>query len=108
MGQERYTDKKDIEEASDHLKWGGIMVTVKVFGTLRLDTGIKEIRADVKSVDSIYPLILKEARKKDPHAMIKASDVKGCLILVNGRQMNKRARLKDGDIVMLLSPMCGG
>ena len=84
------------------------MVTVKVFGTFRLDTGIKELKADVKDVASLYPLLLRQAKKNKPNTKVKAADINACLILVNGERKGKHTRLHDGDVVMLMSPVCGG
>ncbi len=84
------------------------MVNVKLFGLFRLDTGIKELTADVPDVKSLYPILLREAKKLNPRTKVKAADIDGCIVLVNGKQMTKRARLKAGDEVMLMSPVCGG
>ncbi|MBQ6311990.1 MAG: MoaD/ThiS family protein [Lachnospiraceae bacterium] len=84
------------------------MVTVKLFGLFRLDTGLKEITADVSDVKSLYPILLKEAKRHNPKTKVKAADIDGCIVLVNGKQMTKRAKLQDGDEVMLMSPVCGG
>ena len=37
-----------------------------------------------------------------------AKDIDGCIVLVNSVQTGKHAKLKDGDTVMLMSPVCGG
>ena len=84
------------------------MVHVKVYGLFRLDTGIKEITADVPDVRSLYPILLRKAKRLNPKTKIKAADIDGCIVLVNGEQKNKRTVLKDGDEVMLMSPVCGG
>ena len=82
------------------------MVTVKVFGLLRLDTGIKELTADVKNVKSLYPLLIEGAKKNN--AVITKADIDGCIVMVNGIQRNKHAKLKDGDTVILMSAVSGG
>ena len=84
------------------------MVRVKLFGLFRLDSGIKEIEADVSSVRELYPILLREAKKLDPKTKIKAKDIDGCIVMVNGQQKNKATHLEDGDEVMLMSPVCGG
>ena len=84
------------------------MVTVKVFGTIRLDTGIKEMKADVGDVKSLYPLLLKQAKQNRPAANVTAADFGGCLVFVNGVQAKKSTKLQDGDSVMLMSPVSGG
>lgn len=84
------------------------MVKVKLFGLFRLDTGLKELEADVTEVRQLYPLLLAEARRVRPDTQISAADIDGCIILINGRQGKKSSRLRDGDQVMLMSPVCGG
>ena len=84
------------------------MVKVELFGLFRLDTGIKELEANVSTVKELYPLLLAEAKRLDPKTKITARDIDGCIVVVNGKQTNKRAKLKDGDRVMLMSPVCGG
>lgn len=84
------------------------MVHVELFGLFRLDTGIKELDADVKSVKELYPILLKKAKEINPNTTITAKDIDGCIIVVNGVQTKKSAKLKDGDKLMLMSPVCGG
>ena len=43
-----------------------------------------------------------------PSTTVTAKDVDGCVILINGKQGKKSSRLKDGDQVLLMSPVCGG
>ena len=40
------------------------MVTVKLFGTLRLNTGVKELTAEADSVRALYPFVLAEIRNR--------------------------------------------
>ena len=84
------------------------MVNVKLFGLFRLDTGIKEFDAEVSSVKELYPILLAKAREKDPETKITAKDIDGCIVIINGKQSKKSAKLSDGDKVMLTSPVCGG
>ena len=84
------------------------MVHVKLFGLLRLDTGLKELDAEAATVRDLYPILLAEAKRAKPTTRITARDVDGCVILINGKQGKKSSRLKDGDEVMLMSPVCGG
>ena len=84
------------------------MVHVKLFGMFRLDTGLKELEAEAGSVRELYPVLLAEAKRLNPQTTITAADIDGCIVLVNGRQSRKGARLRDGDQVMLMSPVCGG
>lgn len=84
------------------------MVKVKLFGLFRLDTGLKELSAEARSVKELYPILLTEAKKAKPGTAITAADIDGCIIMINGRQGKKSSRLSDGDEVMLMSPVCGG
>lgn len=84
------------------------MVNVKLFGLLRLDTGLKELNVDVETVKDIYPLILEETKKLNPDSKINKKDLDGCIVVLNNVQVSKNAKLKDGDSVMLMSPVCGG
>ncbi len=84
------------------------MVKVKLFGLLRLDTGIKELEADVKSVKGLYTVLLSEAKKAKPDTKVCAKDIDGCIVMINGKAGKKNSRLKDGDEVLLMSPVCGG
>ena len=84
------------------------MVKVKLFGLFRLDTGLKELSADVQTVKELYPVLLEEAKKANPATKITAADVDGCIVVINGKQCKKSAKLSDGDEVWLMSPVCGG
>lgn len=84
------------------------MIKVKLFGLLRLDTGLKELSLEAASVKELYPLLLAEAKKAKPSTTVTAADIDGCIIMINGAQGKKSSRLSDGDTVMLMSPVCGG
>jgi len=76
------------------------MITVKLYGLLRLDSGIKELKIDADSINSLL-------RQLQAHGL-KKSDLSGANILVNGKFGNKRTPLKDGDTVQLFPPEAGG
>ena len=84
------------------------MVKVKLFGLFRLDTGLKELQLEAGSVKELYPLLLDAARKAKPATTVTAADIDGCIVMINGKQGKKISKLKDGDEVMLMSPVCGG
>lgn len=84
------------------------MVTVKLFGLFRLDTGLKCLEAEVGNVKELYPLLLAAAKKARPDTRITAADIDGCIVVINGKQARKNSPLKDGDQVSLMSPVCGG
>lgn len=84
------------------------MVKVKLFGLFRLDTGIKEVELEASSVSDLYPLLLDEAKRVKPDTKVTSKDIDGCIVVINGVQSKKTSKLKDGDEVMLMSPVCGG
>lgn len=78
------------------------MITVKLYGLLRLDAGIKELRLEAQTVPQLYDALLQQTDR------ITRKDLEGCVVLVNGSQVNRRRKLQDGDQVTLLSPVAGG
>ena len=84
------------------------MVNVKLFGLFRLDTGLKELKADAGTVKELYPILLEAAKKANPATKITAADIDGCIAVINGKQCKKSAKFHDGDEVWLMSPVCGG
>ena len=85
-----------------------MMVTVKLFGTLRLDSGVKEFQAEGASVKALYPAVLKEIREKNPECRVTEKDLRVCLVAVNGVQVRPGTRLRDGDTVYLFPAVAGG
>ena len=75
------------------------MITVKLFGLVRLQTGIKELQVDAANVREL---------KKALTRHIPEGKIKGCVLLVNGKTANRFTKLKDGDQVMLMPPVAGG
>jgi len=59
-------------------------------------------------VKELYPLLLDAARKAKPDTTVTAKDIDGCIVVINGVQKKKTSKLRDGDQVMLMSPVCGG
>ena len=76
------------------------MITVKLYGLLRLDSGIKEKQLDAATVKQVLEALA--------DCGIPKKDLNGCVILVNGNSANKRSKLTDGDTVVLMSPVAGG
>ncbi|MBO5129402.1 MAG: MoaD/ThiS family protein [Oscillospiraceae bacterium] len=76
------------------------MITVKLYGLLRLDSGIKERRLEAAAMKDVIQDLTAQG--------ISPKDINGCVILVNGKPANKRSKLQDGDVVQLLSPVAGG
>ena len=71
------------------------MITVKIFGTFRLDSGLKQMQADVKSAKELYPLIMDEVKRIDPNTKLTIKDVKGCILSRGGKQISPSTRLDD-------------
>ena len=76
------------------------MITVKLYGLLRIESGIKEKQLEAATV--------KEVLDSLTACGIPAKDLRGCVILINGKSANKRSKLTDGDTVVLMSPVAGG
>ena len=76
------------------------MITVRLYGLLRIDSGIRERQIEAATVNDVF---------RDLMALgIHRKDLNGCVILVNGKNANKRSVLHDGDVVQLMSPVAGG
>ena len=84
------------------------MITVKLFGTFRLDSGIKEMQVDAKTVKELYPIIMDEVKKVNPYTTLSMKDVKGCIVSIGGKQVGVRTKLNDGDVVYLVPAVAGG
>lgn len=76
------------------------MITVRLYGLLRIDSGIKERRIEADSIQEVWNDLIGQG--------ISEKELKSCLILVNGKTANRRSILKDGDVVQLMSPVAGG
>ncbi|MBQ1170716.1 MAG: MoaD/ThiS family protein [Oscillospiraceae bacterium] len=76
------------------------MITVKLYGLLRIESGIKEKQLEAASVKEVLETLTGFG--------ISAKDLTGCIILVNGKNAGKRSKLDDGDTVVLMSPVAGG
>ena len=76
------------------------MITVKLYGLLRLDSGIKEQTMEASAV--------REVLEELARLGIGRKALSGCVILVNGTPGTKRTKLKPGDLVQLLPPVAGG
>lgn len=67
------------------------MVTVKLFGLFRLDTGLKSLQVEASSVKELYPVLLAEAKKARPDTRITAADIDGCIVVINGKWPGRAA-----------------
>lgn len=84
------------------------MVNVRIFGVFRLDTGLKQMSAEAKSVRELLPMVLAEAKRQNPGADADMKALRGCVVVVNGKQAPLSAELHDGDEVMLVPAVAGG
>ena len=76
------------------------MITVKLYGLLRIESGIREKQLEAATVKAMLDQLAA--------CGIDRKDLNGCIILVNGKPANKRSKLTDGDRVVLMSPVAGG
>lgn len=82
------------------------MVNVKLFGLLRLDSGVKEFAAEAERVKDIYTVLIEMAKQNGK--TITARNIGSCAVMVNGQQANKNTKLNDGDQVIFMSMVAGG
>ena len=76
------------------------MITVKLYGLMRVESGIRELSVEAENLKTMY-LRLQEAG-------LDRQDLEGCYVLVNGRPAARKETFKDGDVVQLLPPVAGG
>ena len=84
------------------------MVTVKLFGTFRLDSGIKEMQLEGKRVKDVYPQIMERVLEVNPNTTLTMKDVKGCIVCLHDKQVRPGTKLEDGDVVVLVPAVAGG
>ena len=76
------------------------MIRAKLYGLLRTESGIKERQLEAATVREVLDDL---ERCGIPRKKLEAT-----VILVNGKNANKRTKLSDGDTVVLMSPVAGG
>ena len=76
------------------------MITVKLYGLLRIDSGIRERRIEAACVKDV----LRDLQDQG----ISPKELDACIVLVNGKPAKKRSVLQPGDVVQLMSPVAGG
>ena len=77
------------------------MVTVKMFGPLRLKAEFRDFSAELHSVREACAEM--EKRTGFPEKEFRA-----CVFMVNGSPAKIRTKLKDGDELVFLAPSGGG
>ena len=76
------------------------MITVKLYGLLRIESGIKEKQMEASTVKEVLQILAEQG--------LSNREIYGCVILINGKSANQRSKLSDGDTVVLMSPVAGG
>ena len=84
------------------------MVTVKLFGALRLETGVKKLHLEAGSVRELIPLVCREIRRQRPDCTVSEKGFRAYLVAVNGVRASVRTRLRDGDVVYFFPAVAGG
>ena len=76
------------------------MITVKLYGLLRIESGIKELKLEARTVTDVFQALAEKG--------LSPKELNACLVLINGTSANRRSKLKNGDTVILMSPVAGG
>lgn len=71
---------------------------VKLFGVVRLQTGVSCFESDAESLRELLENIPGLTKK----------EAKDLIVLVNGKSVGRNYRFQDGDEVALLAPAGGG
>ena len=74
------------------------MMIVKLFGAVRLQTGVSCFESDAENLRELLENIPGLTKK----------EAKDLLVLVNGKSVGRNYRFQDGDEVALLAPAGGG
>lgn len=77
------------------------MVTIKLFGSLRLKTGFREMQAYASSISEACSLLARATG-------FDKKEFKNCLFVINGKRAGYSSSLKEGDELILMSPSGGG
>lgn len=77
------------------------MVTIRIFGALRLKCGMKGMEAYTDSVKDACRIVSKATGYPE-------KEFKHCLFMVNGQKVKYSAKLSDGDELVFLTPSGGG
>ncbi|HLN60385.1 MAG TPA: MoaD/ThiS family protein [Symbiobacteriaceae bacterium] len=77
------------------------MITVRLFGTLRLDAKRRSLTVEASTVAAMLSRVAAELA-------VPGRVLEQAVVFVNGEKATLRTRLRDGDEVYLLSPAAGG
>ncbi|MDY3051699.1 MAG: MoaD/ThiS family protein [Ndongobacter sp.] len=77
------------------------MVRVRLFGSLRIRIGFQGMDVEAANITEVCRILARETGHEE-------KEFRRCLFVLNGAPCGIRARLADGDELMLLSPSGGG
>ena len=83
------------------------MITVKLFGALRLRSGLKEYQLEAENLNALYTQLSEISKNKGMEA-VSVKELRDCIVMINGKQCKPHHALSDGDTVVLLTPASGG
>ena len=79
-------------------------VTVQVFGVYRVDSGVKEYIAEANVVNDVFTSLNYLSVVPDSNI-----NFNNAAVFVNNKKCsNKKMKVKDGDVVWIMSPDGGG
>ena len=84
------------------------MIRVRLFGTLRLDSGIRELSLEECEFCQLPRLTAAAMEKLSPGTKVNEETLKRCLVTVNGQPARRKTRLSSGDEICFFSPAAGG
>ena len=76
------------------------MITVRLYGLLRLESGIRELQVEAETVRDLHERLQEAGLDKKA--------LKGCCLFCNGSPVRRSTMFKHGDVVQLLPPVAGG
>ena len=77
------------------------MVTIKIYGTLRLKCGLGQMESYTDSIKHACRILALATGTPE-------MEFKHCTFAVNGKKVGLSTRLKDGDELVFLAPSGGG
>ena len=84
------------------------MITVKLFGTLRVDTGVKTVQVEGNRIKDLYAPVLEAILRENPGAEVTLKKLKSCNAAINGKLSSPASKLQAGDTVYLFPAVAGG
>lgn len=84
------------------------MIKVKLFGMLRIDSGLKETKVAGDRVKDLYGPVPEVSRQHDPDTAVTMKTLNSRRIAVNGVAAIPATKLQDVDTVYLFPAVAGG